>query len=657
MARDSGEHPHLPRFDLDVVLQPDLHRLQVAGTVVVPPSASSRETLEFLLRTDVEGVDIEVLDPPACRGPVTIRPGDRVPNMAVTQRFEADLTAECPPDVPLVLSLQYRCGSEENRRWLTLTSEFSFSSYYASAWVPTFGYRRGTGTFRYSVPEEMVVNATGDLRGVVSRGDRTVYEFETTTPSVFDFVAGTFTVQRREGRVPVSVYHLEPLDRVDEILERTERIIAALESEFGPYPFDELAVVEVPMGPAVFAGIEGGAYPGYFLIRSDLLQADNLEDWVVGHELTHFWFPHVVGHREEEMAPAMLDEALAHYGALRVVEAIGGSATAEQFRRDGAKEAIRLTAAGFDHRLAGTSATERWDRVAYNFANTKGHLVYDMLARTIGRERFQAAMQRVIRDYAGGDIGWADFWETVQDVAGQPLDWFSRQWFESSAIPILSLEWTHQDDSLTCTVTQPAPHFRLDVPVQIEFADGSAYMRSVELSGGRASTTSTTDSTVHQVQLDPHYTILHATPSTWAEAEARRFVTRGKLLGEDDEFDRALEVFRQGLAELPGVDEWGIESLTRLQIGSLHQQQGRLDEASTEYELALACAVRPADGLARLFLNLATIARERGDHTRMSRAARNALTAEHASGTETDVSRAAREMLEQSNATAEFSFE
>lgn len=645
MDRNSGGQAHLPLFDLDVVLDPDTHRLRVGGTVVLPAATTPREGLGFLLRTDVDGLRIEVLDPPSCRGPVTVRVLERVPNMAATQRLEGDLPASSPPEVPLVLSVNYECGSEENRRWLTLTSDFSFSSYYASAWLPTFGYRRGTGTFRYSVPKEMVVAATGRRTSIDREAERVVHTFIADDPSVFDFVAAPFTVQRREGRVPVSVYHLQPLVHADEILARTARIIGVLEEEFGPYPFDELAVVEAPMGPAVYAGIEGGAYPGYFLVRSDLLHADSLEDWVVGHELTHFWFPHVVGHKEEAVAPAMLDEALAHYGALRVVEALGGPATAERFRREGGREAIRLTAAGFDHALAGVSTTERWDRVAYNFSNTKGHLVYDMLARTIGRERFQSALQRVIREQAGRDIAWSDFWNSIQDDAGQPLEWFYAQWLDSASLPTVSLEWSQADRRLTCSVAQSAPPVRLDVPLQVEFSDGTALMHSAKVSDERTDIEIPTEKTVHSVQLDPHYTILHATPELWAEAEARRFVTRGKLLWEDDDVDQALEVFMRGLEQIQEVDVWGIEFLTRLHIGWIHQEQGRLDEALTEYEMALASAIRPADYLARLYLNFAAIARERGDHERLLWATRNVFTAERLLGKETETSREAREML------------
>ena len=644
---------HFPRFDLDVLLDPERHRLRVSGTVTLPAEPAARQGLSSLLRTDTDGLRIEVLDPPGCRGQVATRALDRVPNMAATQRLEGDLSAPCPPEAPLVLSVDYECGSQENRRWLNLSPEFSFSSMYASAWLPTFGYRRGTGTLRYSVPAGLVVAATGRRTSVDQQGERALHTFVADGPSVFDFVAAPFIVQRREGRVPVSVYHLQPLARAEEILARAARIVGVLEEEFGPYPFDELAVVEAPMEPAVYAGIEGGAYPGYFLVRSDLLHADSLEDWVVGHELTHFWFPHVVGHKEEAVAPAMLDEALAHYGALRVVEALGGPATAEGFRREGGNEAVRLTAAGFDHSLASASTTERWDRVAYNLSNTKGHLVYDMLARTMGRERFQSALQTIIREHAGQEIGWSEFWRAVESGAGQSLDWFHAQWLDRASLPILSLDWNEVNHQLMCVVTQSEPSFRLDLPIQVEFSDGTAVTHTAEVAGGRMDVEIPTEKTVHSVRLDPHYTILHATPEQWAEAQARRFVTRGKLLWEDDETDEALAVFREGLDSASELDTHGAEFSLRMHIGWIHQQQGRFDEAMGEYERALACVVRPSDELARVYVNIAVVAREQGDHRRARWAARNALIAERVVGKESEAIREARHLLEAGDSSSE----
>ena len=636
--------PSAPRFDLDVVFVPEAHRLDVKGTVALPPYPAARETLQFLLRTDAIDLRIEVVEPAECAGSLDIHALERMANMAATRRHETRLASPCPPGVPLVMKVEYSCGSEENRRWLNVTREFSFSSTYASAWLPAFESQRGVGAFRYSVPREMKVVATGNLESLQERGDRVVYKYVSEIPCAVDFVAGTYEVRRFDGPTPVSVYHLQPLERADEVVEMTGRIISVLEREFGPYPFAEVAIVEAPMGPSLFAGIEGSAYPGYFMVRSDMLHS-GLEDWVVGHELTHFWFPYVVGHRAESGAPAMLDEALAHYGALRVVEDLRGSAAAAQFRRDGAEEAIRLTAAGFDHRLGGKSTSTRWDRIAYNYSNTKGHLVYDMLARLIGRDRFRSALHHIVREHAGEELAWADFLGSVEGDADQSLDWFYEQWFDRPGLPILSLKWTQDEDGLRVVLTQAEPPFRLVVPVQIEFSDGTAAMHSVDIDGLEDSVEIPTNQLVHSVRLDPHFTVLHATSEQWAEAEARRQVTKGKMIQDEEEYDEALDVLREGLESVAEPDPYGIEFLLRLHIGWVHQEMGRFGEALVEYEAAQAQAVRQPDFLARLYLNLATVTKELGYEKRSAWAARRVLDIERALGKETALTSQAREFL------------
>lgn len=644
-----GDTPEMvPSCDLDIVLTPSAHRLDINGMVTLPPSPLGRETLEFLLRTDVVGLRIEVLEPSSCSGIVEVEAVEQVTNMAATQRFEGHLPSPCPPDLPLVMSVEYACGSYENRRWLNLTREFSFSSSYASAWLPTFEHRRWMGTVRYTLPDEMVVVATGALESVEAHDGHSVFTFIVDEPSVFDFVAGTFDRRHREGHVPLSLYQLEPVAGAGALLDRTARMIGVLEEEFGRYPFAELSIVEVPTGPGLYAGLEGAAYPGYFLVRGDLLHA-GVEDWILGHELAHFWFPHVVAHREDSGAPAMLDEALAHYGSLRVVEALAGPAAAEQFRREGGREAIRLAAAGFEHRLGGKSTSERWDRIAYSYSNTKGHLVYDMLARAIGRERFQSALHRVVYEHAGSELGWDEFLTSIEEDAGTPLRWFYGQWFDRPGLPILSMDWEQTSGRLRCAVTQSTPVFRLDIPLQIEFVDGTTIMQSVPTESATREIEIPIDLEVHEVRVDPHYTVLHATPEQWAEAEAMRHVTTGKMMWDEDEFDEALAVFREGLEQLPEVDAYGIGFMLRLHIGWLHQDRGRFPDALAEYELALDEAVRPAEFLARLYLNLATTAKELGDVERMVWAAKRVLDIEHSVDGKAEHSSQARAILSEAS--------
>ncbi len=125
------------------------------------------------------------------------------------------------------------------------------------------------------------------------------------------------------------------------------------------------------------------------------------------------------------------------------------------------------------------------------------------------------------------------------------------------------------------------------------------------------------------------------------------FVTNGELLWAADGPASSLPVFREGLENLPRPDPHGVEFRLRLNIGSIHQQNGHLEEARAEYDSALSTAVRPESHLARLYLDIATIARELGDQTRMAWAASNVLSVERALGAATDKSSQARELLAQ----------
>lgn len=602
--------------------------------------------MSFLLREDLGEPVIEVLGPAACTGPLTLRATGRHPTLGATQQWEAHLPAPCPPDTPLVLSLAYAGGSPTRGRWLHLGPEGSYSSSLVSPWLPLFGYPKAIGTLRYRAPTTTVVKATGRLASAERHGEETVVTFVAERPSVLDFAAGPYTVvDRRQGRIPVSLYLLGRFAPAEQLVARTAAMVDVLEEEFGPYPYGEAAIVEAPTEPGLLAGFEALANDGFLLVRSDYFRADPDDVWWVAHELAHLWFPYVVGSADGTGGAFMLDEALAHYGRLCAMEVLEGPAAAERFRRECGLDAARLAAAGYDHRLSAPPVTEGWDRVGYQFSDAKGHLVYDMLSRLIGRDRFRTALHRITREYAGQDIEWETFLASIETDAGQPLGWFYEQWLDRPGLPVLSLTWDQTGDTVTCVITQSGSSFRLDVPVQVEFTDGTALVHLVRLEADTTGVDIPVRAPVHTVRLDPQYTTLHATPEQWAEAEARGHVTRGRMAWDDDDLEAALAVFREGLDHLPESDPYGIEFLLRLHIGWLHQEKGQLDEAMAEYELALTDAVRPADHLARLYLNIATICDGRGDRARARWAAENVLRAEQALGKPSDMGTRARDLL------------
>lgn len=632
----------LAQYNLAIKLLPDIHRMEVAGTISLPAESSARELIAFGLRSDVSDLRIEVLKPDICAGTTELRNVGKDEELQATARWEIKPKSPCPANVPIVLKVGYTDDSETNGRgFFNLSSEGSFANGLITAWYPNFGYHRGTGTLRFTVPKEIVVKATGLLTNKRQIGDQFVYEFTASKPSVFDFAAGKYAVVRRlEGRVPITLYLFKHHSIGEEMLAGTARIMDLLEKEFGAYPFGEFAIVESPTAASRGAGFLGVGFQGFFLARSDYLERNNFEAWFFGHEMTHQWFPYLVQYKGDGSS-LMMDEALAHYGGLRAVEEITGSAAAERFRRDGGRDALRLMAAGYDYPLGSLPD----DRAAYSLSNSKGFFIYDMLARTIGREKFRAALRNVTRKYAYGALTWNDFLAEIERAAGQNLTWFYDQWFNRPGAPILTLQWSQANGSLKYTIVQGKPAYRLAIPIQIEFSDGTTIMHEAQVNNEKKEFAHKVNKPVHAVRLDPHYNLFYAPPEQKAEAEALRYFTRGNSLWNFDQTDEALKTFQEGLQHLPEPDAYGAEFILRMYIGWIHQEANRFEDAKREYELSLTQPVRLNDYLPRLYLNVAQVAKEQGDRQRVVWAARSVLSVELALGKETGRSRQAKELL------------
>ena len=99
--------------------------------------------------------------------------------------------------------------------------------------------------------------------------------------------------------------------------------LVALETAFGPYPWTELAAVEVPLGPEV-GGME---WPGAVWI--DGFRADGGFDDVVAHELAHQYWHALVGN--DSITAPVVDEPLAQYSTCLVARTRGSEGGACRF--------------------------------------------------------------------------------------------------------------------------------------------------------------------------------------------------------------------------------------------------------------------------------------------------------------------------------------
>src|SRR5262249_20914261 len=136
-----------------------------------------------------------------------------------------------------------------------------------------------------------------------------LFEFENVSPSFFAFVAGNYTVARREGPIPVSVYLLKSRATADEYVNGCLRSIDVLSDEFGPYPSGEFAICETPAPQSRRAGFAGASVTGFIMVTAAFLdQRFNLAYY--GHEIAHQWWGNLI-RASGTRGRMMLDEAMA----------------------------------------------------------------------------------------------------------------------------------------------------------------------------------------------------------------------------------------------------------------------------------------------------------------------------------------------------------
>ncbi len=175
-------------------------------------------------------------------------------------------------------------------------------------------------------------------------------------------------------------------------------------------------------------------------------------DSLVIHELVHQWYGDLL--TMKAWSDIWLNESFATYLEAR------GTAAWRASRGDGTeadvlalelwnnKQAYLDEDGGRYRRPLVTNryadAYELFDRVAYE----KGSLILHHLCRFLGEDRFRAALKLYTSRHAHGLVETADWRQAIEEVTGEPMDWFFAQWVYRAGHPQLKVAWRH--DPVRC---------------------------------------------------------------------------------------------------------------------------------------------------------------------------------------------------------------
>ena len=252
-----------------------------------------------------------------------------------------------------------------------------------------------------------------------------------------------------------------------------------------PYPY--------PVAISVASHIGGMEYP--------MLHFSNVRSrhfglfGVVDHELGHNWFPMIVGSDERRHpwmdegfntfinGPSNIkfydegdDPSLPGYGT-------GASTRASRVSPDNIADAFRGNEISVDDEIMTYPDQLEGNEIGWNAYTKPGAGLNLLRTAILGQDTFDRAFREYIRRWAYKHPQPADFFRTMEDVAGEDLDWFWRGWFDTRHEYDAVLESVAQAEDVVRVTVGQNKGLVFPTVVEVTFADGSTERVNVPVEG------------------------------------------------------------------------------------------------------------------------------------------------------------------------------
>ena len=287
-------------------------------------------------------------------------------------------------------------------------------------------------------PADLVLVTSGSLIGQERAYDDMQSHFASGPSRDFAMAASSdFEAQSTQvGKTTVRSYALPSTEAgAARVLESAARALEIYSDLIGPYPYEELDLVEVDVGN----GAGGVEFAGLVYIGADFYDSDELDsiqpgflEFIVVHEVAHQWFYGVVGNNQYQHA--FMDESLANYLSI-VYYAVAYDA--EEANR---QANLNLRLSYFDLLFEkGDQVVDQptddfptmrdYGRIIYG----KGALAFMELRQEIGTDAFFAGLRQYYEDFAFEVAQPEDMKAAFEAASGQDLGTFWTHWFDEAA--------------------------------------------------------------------------------------------------------------------------------------------------------------------------------------------------------------------------------
>lgn len=520
---------------------------------------------------------------------VTSEDGAQCPAARVPQEHGIRVSFPDPLPQGNTLTLVFRydgalTGSEDSPiygiRFAAIHPEFAYLLYPAR-WFPISGYTtdRYTYELRVVVPEGFRVLASGSTETQAPLGDgRVAYHFQTRRPA---FPGSIALIRTEPVRVPVegvttSVFFRAPhASMATAYGEAAGRVMAYLSSLYGLPPVSGLSLVETENGAP-----NGYAAEGLLFISSNAI-GNQVNPRLLANQIARQWWGGLVSPATRDHM--WLANGAARYSELLYIQHSSGDEAFNAELRDTFVEALTID----DIPLIQAGRVEDYSPEYWALTAGKGAAILAMLRSVIGDQNFLRLMKEFPDKFAWREANTADFRRTAEEIASQDLQYFFRQWLESTGAPEFRLEYTvfrvgGKGFRVMGKVTQDLDTFRMPVDIRIE-TDGNPEEKRIEVIGTSSEFSVETFGRPRVVILDPNHRVLRYSTAMRVAVAIRR----GEMYAEVGSFPEALKEYQKALE----INRYS--SLAHYRIGEVLFQQGAYQQSANEFREALNGDLEP----------------------------------------------------------------
>lgn len=243
--------------------------------------------------------------------------------------------------------------------------------------------------------------APGYITSDITREGRRTIRFRTEAPvlNFFSVQSARYAIKREVYKgVELAIYY-DPQHawNVDRMIAALRTGLDYFQANFSPYQFRQARILEFPAYDT-FAQAFANTMPYSEAIGfvTDNTKPDKIDyvTYVTAHELAHQWWAHqVIG--ADVQGATVLSETLAQYSALIVMEKTYGADGIRKFLKFELDRYLRSRSGELVEELP-LSRVENQDYIHYR----KGSLVMYLLRDRIGEDKVNAALRRVLQQYA-----------------------------------------------------------------------------------------------------------------------------------------------------------------------------------------------------------------------------------------------------------------